>query len=176
MIDKTNDFESTKDSSTLCLTCGLCCDGTLIGFVALDTEELPRLKKIMSIEEANNSGFLLQPCKSYCNGCTIYLERPTACDKYNCKLLDAVEEQEIPLNEAIKVTDEVKAMQTAIIEKVALLDYTLKSPSFYFRMIELKKIVAKNKAENKATQNELDLISELHTLDVLLLEKFGLTF
>jgi hypothetical protein len=36
-----------NDSTNICLSSGLCCDGTLIGFVQLSDEEIPELRKLM---------------------------------------------------------------------------------------------------------------------------------
>jgi len=40
-----------SDSSSICLSCLLCCDGTLIGFVQLEQEEIPPLKALLDIEK-----------------------------------------------------------------------------------------------------------------------------
>ena len=65
-----------NDSSTICLSCGLCCNGTLIGFVQLNREEMSVLRELMEIENVNGKGIFLQPCNNYCDGCTIYSKRP----------------------------------------------------------------------------------------------------
>ena len=77
-----------SDSSNICLSCMLCCNGTTIGFVQLEENEITRVKKILEIEEVVGNGFILQPCKKLgCNGCTIYNDRPSQCVKFECKLL-----------------------------------------------------------------------------------------
>ena len=40
-----------NDSTNICLSCGLCCDGTLIGFVQLCEEEIPELSKLIEEKE-----------------------------------------------------------------------------------------------------------------------------
>lgn len=97
-----------NDSQNLCLTCGMCCDGTLIGFVHLDQEELPELKKIMEIEEGTDDGFFLQPCQNYCNGCTIYPQRPKQCDNFKCGLLKSFNKREINFDTATDIINVVK--------------------------------------------------------------------
>ena len=45
-----------NDSLNICLSCGLCCDGTLIGHVQLNREELPALRELMDLEDENGNG------------------------------------------------------------------------------------------------------------------------
>ena len=56
----------------------LCCNGTTIGFIQLEEQEILRVREILEIEEEQGNGFVLQPCKKLaCNGCTIYDQRPS---------------------------------------------------------------------------------------------------
>lgn len=164
-----------NDSSNICLSCGLCCDGTLIGFVQLDSDEIPAVKEVMDIEEANGQGFFLHPCKKYCDGCTIYAQRPKQCGKFKCGLLNSVEQKELDFDSAIETISVVKQKKDAIVQKLATLPFELKSGSFYFQMVELKKLLQKIKSESSLTQNHLALISDLEQMDSLLLEKFDVS-
>ncbi len=162
-----------NDSENICLSCGLCCDGTLIGFVQLDREELPELRKLMDIEEVNDKGFFLHPCSSYCDGCTIYSKRPKQCASFECGLLKSLEKKELAFDTAIEVINVVKQKKIVIEKKVARLPFKLQSQSFYFRIVELKKWLRKNQFES--TENHKELISDLQQLDSLLLKRFGVS-
>ncbi|MFT5914934.1 MAG: Fe-S-cluster containining protein [Flammeovirgaceae bacterium] len=164
-----------NDSSNICLSCGLCCNGTLLGFVQLDREEIPALKKIMEIEDDDGEGIFLQPCKKYCDGCTIYSERPKQCASFNCGLLKSVEQKELGFDTALEIINLVKQKKIAIEESLAILDFELKSQSFYFKMIELKALLKKNKSQSSFTQNHLKLVADLKQFEVLLSEKFDLS-
>lgn len=164
-----------NDSSNLCLSCGLCCDGTLIGFVQLDSDEIPAVKEVMDIEEANGQGFFLHPCNKYCDGCTIYSKRPKQCALFKCGLLKSVEQKELDFDSAIETISVVKQKKDAIEQKLAALPFELKSGSFYFQMVELKKLLQKIKSESSLTQSHLALISDLEQMDSLLLEKFDVS-
>ena len=164
-----------NDSSNLCLSCGLCCDGTLIGFVQLESEEIPALRDLMDIEEVNAKGVFLQPCNNYCDGCTIYSQRPKQCASFKCGLLKSVEQKELDFDKAIDTIDEVKQKKFAIENQIMTLKIELTSQSFYFKMIELKKIVQKYPSESPLRQKYQDLISNLEQLENLLESKFDLT-
>lgn len=163
-----------SDSNNICLSCGYCCDGTLIGFVQLDREELHDLKELLDLENSNGEGFFLQPCKKYCGGCSIYSKRPKQCASFKCGLLKSLEKKELDFDTAIKLINEVKLKKKAIEIKLSELQIKLTSQSFYFKMVELKKY-NKNMNESSFTENYIDLISDLQHLDGLLSRNFGVS-
>ena len=165
-----------NDAENFCSPCGLCCDGTLIGFVQLDRVEVPRLREVMDIEEVNGNGVFLHPCKKYCGGCTIYSERPKQCGLFKCGLLKSLEQKKMDLDSAIEIINEVRQKKAAIEKKVAKLQFELKSQSFNFKMIELKTLLQKKKPESSLTQAHLELMSDINQLDNLLLKKFDVSF
>lgn len=162
-----------SDSSNLCLSCLLCCNGTLIGFVQLEREEIPALKDVLEIEEdSNGNGVFLQACEKLCDGgCTIYDKRPKQCQSFNCKLLKSVEENEIHFDSAVDVINVVKQKKAAIESHISLLNINLKSPSFYFKMVELKKVFK----TIELTPNHQKLQTELEELETLLPTIFGIS-
>lgn len=164
-----------SESETLCLSCGLCCDGTLIGFVQVSSEEVSSIKQIMEIEEINGQGIFIQPCSKYCNGCTVYENRPKQCGIFKCSLLTAVEDKELEFVVASEVITEVKERKTSLLEKLRPLQLKFKSPSFYFQMVELKKMLKKAKKKSTLSPVQLEIISDLKQLDQILLDKFGIT-
>ncbi|MBL4668634.1 MAG: YkgJ family cysteine cluster protein [Flavobacteriales bacterium] len=165
-----------SDSSNICLSCGLCCDGTLIGFVQVERKEIPMLKGLLNIEEdSTGDGVFLHPCNNYCDGCTIYSKRPKQCAKFNCGLVTSLEQKELDFNSAIEIINTVKQKKIAIEKMLVILHIKLKSPSFYFKMVELKKILEKKKSESSLTPDHLALISDLDQLDSLLPTKFNIS-
>ncbi len=164
-----------NDSENLCLSCGLCCDGTLIGFVELYRDELPKLRKLMKIEEADGNGIFIHPCKSYCDGCTIYSDRPKQCDNFKCRLLKSHEEKELDFDSAVEVINKLKLKKLVLEKKLARLQFKLKSQSFYFKIIELNTFLQKNKAESALNQTHLELISDIKQLNNLLTKRFDLS-
>ena len=162
-----------NDSTNICLSCGLCCEGTVIGFVQVGREELPLLRDVIDIENTNGDGFFLQSCKKYCDGCTIYSRRPKQCDKFECGLLKSFNQKEVNFDSALEIINVVKQKQNDIESKIALLPFDLQSQSFYFKMGEVKKLLQKNAPEVAFTQNQLDLLEDIKQLDSLLASKFG---
>lgn len=164
------------DSLNICLACGICCDGSLIGFVQIEQEEFSRVRKILDIEESDSIGFFLQPCTKFCNGCTIYEERPKQCGLFECKLLQSVDNKTLGFNSAVENVKIVKEKKLAIESTITELGIELKSPSFYFQIIELNKILQNKKADFTIKQIELSLISELEELNTLVYQGFGVKY
>lgn len=164
-----------NDSGNICLSCGLCCDGTVIGFVELGGEELPALRELLDIEDVNGKGFFLQPCKNYCNGCNIYSKRPKQCTNFKCGLLKSIEQKELDFDSAIEMINVIKQKRIAIEKKITILQLELESQSFYFKMEEVKKMLQKNKSESSLKQNHLELLSDIKQLDRLLAKKNGIS-
>lgn len=162
-----------NDSENICLACGLCCDGTLIGFVQLDSEEIPIIGELMELEEENGNGFFLLPCKNYCNGCNIYSKRPKQCIYFKCGLLKSIEQKELNFDTAVKIINVVKQKKIEIEKKIEILQFELQSQSFYFKLVELKNLLMKNKSESSLTQNHLELMSDIDQLDSLLTKNMG---
>jgi len=161
-----------NDSSNICLACGICCDGTLIGFVEVAQEELPRLNGIHEVENVNGHSFFLQPCDKFCDGCSIYPDRPNHCASFKCDLLKSVEAKELNFNSAKDLIKIVKQKKAAIEKKIELQKFKLKSKSFYFKMEELKMLLEKKDTEASLTQNQLELKSDLKELNKLLTQNF----
>ena len=164
-----------SESGNVCLSCGLCCDGTIIGFVQLDGDELSALKELMDIEESSNKGVFLQPCNNYCDGCNIYSQRPKQCASFKCRLLKSVEKKELDFDSAIDVISLVKQKKSAIEKQLTTLPFKLKSQSFYFKMVELKNLLTINNIDSSMSHNHGDLMSDLMQLDKLLSKNFGVS-
>ncbi|MEX0812126.1 MAG: YkgJ family cysteine cluster protein [Chitinophagales bacterium] len=163
-----------NNPSSICLSCGLCCDGTVIGFVELDREELPAMRQLLDLEEVDGNRVFLQPCKNYCEGCQIYSKRPKQCASFKCGLLKSLEQKELNFDAAIEMIRELKQKKSALEEKLALLDLDLHSQSFHFKIEELKRFLQKEKSKSTLKQKHLELLSELQQFDKLLLKNMGM--
>ena len=91
LVDETDG----SDEVSICLGCGLCCDGTLLSHLAVvDESDLGRPLQALGVQvivEADPPVFAL-PCPAFDgHSCTIYsLHRPHACGEFECDLSTAV--------------------------------------------------------------------------------------
>ncbi|MBZ4336259.1 YkgJ family cysteine cluster protein [Corallococcus sp. AS-1-12] len=104
--------------STLCLHCGMCCDGTLFTQVPLQPAEAEALRQrglSLAVKE-DGAVVLPQRCaalEGLC--CTVYAERPEACRRYRCQLFNALAEGEVSLEEAKGVVETAHAKVDAVV-------------------------------------------------------------
>jgi hypothetical protein len=84
------------DLTSLCRSCGLCCDGSLFGRVSLQHEEVEqarrnRLRVLESGKAFEQPCSALMPLEAGVDGrrtCSIYHERPLPCRGFVCRLYD----------------------------------------------------------------------------------------
>jgi hypothetical protein len=107
--------------TSICIGCGLCCDGTVLSHLAVaDDSDLGwplRLLGVELIAQADPPVFAL-PCPAVHDGrCTVYAtHRPSACGQYSCDLLRAVDEGRVAveaaravIGETLRARDRVRA-------------------------------------------------------------------
>jgi Fe-S-cluster containining protein len=109
----------TGENDSLCVGCGLCCDGTLFSRVNVGANDEQGLSaKGFSFFEHEGETCFPQPCLAAVKGlCAIYADRPHTCRTYRCALLKRHERGEIGLDQArgiIKQTFERIAQATII--------------------------------------------------------------
>ena len=101
------------ESSTLCVSCGLCCSGVLFADAKATADETGRIRGF-GLEtfrtDAGADRFRL-PCHHLSGGaCTIYAERFSTCRKFKCALLKRLEAGETGLGEAQAKVARAKAL------------------------------------------------------------------
>ncbi|MBL9037915.1 MAG: YkgJ family cysteine cluster protein [Archangium sp.] len=103
----------TEAAETLCQQCGMCCDGTLFHTVPLRAEDvLPA--KLTVVTNARGARSFRQPCDALEGTCcTVYSERPYACRKYECMLLEALRSGEVSLSGAAEIVAQAKQLRMA---------------------------------------------------------------
>ena len=117
------DGSMASSSQSLCLTCGLCCDGSIFSSVRLKPDdEITPLKAVgINIVSDSESNAFKQPCAAHKNcTCTVYANRPQECRRYKCELLKRFERDDISheaaleiINKMISLKNEVKALALA---------------------------------------------------------------
>lgn len=111
---------STKEQTTaLCLSCGLCCDGTLFRYVPLEPKEARRLAGRVTPCE----GGMEQPCRAL-DGvhCTVYDDRPTTCRAFRCLALQQLEADVITADDAHEFVQEVFTRRRRLAEAMGEAD------------------------------------------------------
>jgi uncharacterized protein len=97
--------EDLNTISNICVSCGMCCDGTLFNKGTIKGEEDRKtVEKLgMEIIEGNNLVSFKQPCICFDKVCTIYGQtRPAVCSTFLCDPIKKYENGEQSLENAFK--------------------------------------------------------------------------
>lgn len=107
--------QARPDEQSICIGCGLCCNGNLHPHTLLEAGDEEAVQKAgLSVVESKGERSFLQPCPKFSGGiCTIYDRRPGACGRYRCKLLKDVEEGRVSTAEA---RDRIRTAKSLIAE------------------------------------------------------------
>ena len=154
-----------NDSSNLCLSCKMCCNGTSVGFVKVERFETEKIQNVLDIETENGKGFFLQPCSKLNScGCEIYNERPKQCANFQCNLLRSVRENKTNIHDALQIVEKAKRKKQTIEEMIQSQQINLNSNSFYFKGCELKSKYKKQSNPSRKWKDLIDGIEKLNNL------------
>ncbi len=94
----------------LCLSCGLCCDGSLYDLVTLEPADDAGKLKQLGLPVTFSRGKtpvarFPQPCVALCENrsCRVYADRPTQCRVFECGVLQDVKAEQIGFAAALRL-------------------------------------------------------------------------
>lgn len=121
-------MEVATPAERLCLSCGLCCDGSLYVSTTLRPEEVAVMTRLGVPVIARGGDHLMpQPCAALVDlACRAYRERPRRCVSYRCKQLVALEVGRRTLGQAQATVALAKTLEGA--QREQFLDYHFRHP------------------------------------------------
>lgn len=167
---------SEPDSATLCLECGLCCNGVIFADVQLTTSEAQALRpKLQGIQNTGKSGKskLSQPCAAFdgCR-CRIYSERPGYCQQFQCLLLKNVQEGRVGRAEASRIVQMARERAEKVRTLLRELGDSDEQIALSLRFQKAAKRFEKAPLTDDKTEIYADLTLAVHDLNMLLSEAF----
>jgi len=114
---------SPPPAERLCLSCGLCCDGSLYVSTAIRAEEVPVMTRLgVPVLTRGDQHLMAQPCAALVDlACRAYRERPRRCASYRCKQLVALEVGRLTLERAQATVALAKSLEG--VQREQFLDY-----------------------------------------------------
>ena len=111
----------TQNFSTICVQCGMCCDGTLFNRAKIkhkEDEQLAQSIGLTTFLDHKGQSFFRLPCHHFTGCCSIYQQgRPHICGAFLCEPLKSVQKGEMEFEKAeqkvqlaIKLRDEVRSI------------------------------------------------------------------
>ena len=97
--------DESRNEQSICIGCGLCCDGTVVTHLAVrDESDLGAPLRGLGVEiiAAAEPPVFALPCPAVQGGvCTIHaLHRPSACSQFECSLSQGVIDETVTAEEA----------------------------------------------------------------------------
>lgn len=156
----------------LCLSCGLCCNGVIFADVQLQRgDNAARLIEIGMLKR--NAKKFPQPCAMHdgCR-CNIYTDRPQYCRKFECLLLQNVQERRITEVAALSVIKDARKKAARVRELLEQLGDNDGHIALSKRFQAMR-----NRIENRgASDSDIEIFGLLtvavHELNVILSERF----
>ena len=103
-------------SARLCLSCGLCCNGSIYDQAKLEPDEVAAINRFgADISAVGSNPFLNLPCTLLSGTrCTIYESRPGVCRRFRCGVLQSLEVGEIDESDAQRRVATARALADAV--------------------------------------------------------------
>jgi len=159
----------------LCISCGLCCDGTLFEFARCKKGSSFDLNfkrlgfSFFSNEKYEEYDLFYLPCPTYDErkGCTIYSEkRPDTCENFFCKLIKDYQKNIISFESASKKIGNLKKLKILLENKLNSLNKFDKKMSFKEKIKKFNQSLPKEK--KLSTNLEKEILLDLGKYHLLL--------
>lgn len=110
--------DSGPADASICVGCGLCCDGTLFATATVRPEDTGAVTALgLQITQGEGKQSFHQPCPLFsCGGCSAYDRRPDVCRGYRCALLMRVEAREVSPSLAREKIEQALELRAAVRE------------------------------------------------------------
>jgi uncharacterized protein len=170
--------ESIPD--TLCLACGLCCNGVLFKDVELQTgDNAARLLAAGLPIKPPRSGSrgktkFPQPCAALCgdNRCRIYAERPARCRQFECLLFQSVARGEVEISSALRTVRTAHRRAEKVRGLLRELGEENETLALSLRFQKTQRRLERDLPDEETASSYADLTLAVHDLNLLLREKF----
>lgn len=109
-----------SDESTLCVNCGLCCQGPLYNWAELKPDELELADELsLRVVAYDGQPGIGLPCSCLDGArCTVYEQRPRVCRDFACNLLLGLRSGAVSLDEALDRVGEAHGLLEEIERQV----------------------------------------------------------
>lgn len=110
-------MQSPKEEQEICVTCGLCCDGTLFKKAVLKPREKGTLPQKMEDNylKTDKDEFFSLPCSYFKGKCSIYDQKKAhVCSAFRCQLLKDFSDHKITQSEALKLVENALSLREEV--------------------------------------------------------------
>src|SRR6516162_9000223 len=167
------------DSSSLCLECGLCCNGVIFADGQLQPgDDAPHLRSLGLKFAPNQKPKIknlkfLQPCACFDGRrCQIYSDRPKYCREFECLLLKSVKAGRTDTPAALRIIRNARLRVDKVKRLLRDLGNTEEDLALSKRFRKVKRQIESAALDDDAAEKFGELTLAVHDLNVLLSEDF----
>lgn len=159
-------------ADSICVGCGMCCDGTLFSRASVTSNDDPvSLVSLGFITKGDETDrWFIQPCQAFGDGhCQVYDQRPQTCRRFRCALLVEHEDNALPAAEALRVIRQAADLRDRVRSgAVALFGDDTVTESIRELQQRLNAVAESDEDRGRHTQ----LLLDVATLSLLLKRRF----
>ena len=166
-----------RDANSLCLECGLCCNGVIFADVQLRSgDDAARLRALgLAFAQKSKAGVekFKQSCAAFggCK-CNIYSERPRYCREFECLLLKSVKAGDVKIDEARRVIRSALKQAETVKKLLRQLGDTDETLALNKRFQRVQRKVERGACDQDTAHIFGELTLAVHKLSMLLSERF----
>jgi hypothetical protein len=168
-----------SDANSLCLECGLCCNGVIFAHGQLQPEDNIEQLAALGLKFAPNRQSAIgnrkfqQPCSAFTGcKCTIYSERPKYCRQFECLLLKDVKRGRMKAGDALKTIRKALKRVEAVKALLRALGDEDESIALGKRFHRIKRRLESGPLDAAHAEQFGELTLAMHDLNVLLSQAF----
>ena len=168
-----------KSAEQLCLSCGLCCDGTLFDGVKLEAGDNARKLKTLglpiSISRSQTPvARFPQPCAALCKDrtCRLYADRPAQCRIFECGVFKDARAGRIKFAVALRLVRQARQRADKIRRLLRELGDKDECRSLGERFFRMQCRMEEQATDEAAKHTFADLSLAVHRFKLLAYEKF----
>jgi hypothetical protein len=165
--------EAPKEEQSICVTCGMCCDGTLFFHAHLNPGERGHLPEKIEENSFSKEGkdYFKLPCLYFTEKCTIYdRKRADVCSGYRCQLLMDFAEGKVIRSDATEIVKKAMDMREVIMKEYRRVTGNDESVTFRQLLLELGNI-RKSAPGNEQSDMDYEILQARCNIFVALLTK-----
>lgn len=167
----------TESESSLCLECGICCDGTLFSNVQLKkSDDASRLRAFgLPLRRRGDVLRFPQPCAALCGkACSLYKHRPSHCRDFDCLTLTRLREKQLTQEQALKIIRRARRLADRIDRELKHLGEEDTKAPLKLRFARVSRAMGSNPESytRQASGKFGDISQQMHQLHLMLSEHF----
>ena len=166
---------SSKNSESLCLECGLCCNGVIFARGELQPEDDATRLRMLGLRLISNSKFKIQnskfaqPCAAFdgCR-CRIYADRPKYCREFECLLLRDVKAGALETAAALRIIQTARRRADKVKKLLRELGDAQEHLALSVRFRRMQRRMETSKLDEESADCYGELTLAVHDLNMLL--------